>query len=31
MKKSITEFAAETDKNKVVKRIGKSVVLHQKK
>ena len=30
MKKSITEFAVETDKNKVVKRIGKSVVLHPK-
>ena len=27
MKKSITEFAVETDKNRVVKRIGKSVVL----
>ena len=30
MKKSITEFAVETDKNKVVKRIGKSVVLQPK-
>lgn len=28
MKKSITEFAVETDKSGVVKRIGKSVVLH---
>ncbi len=27
MKKSITEFAVETDKSGVVKRIGKSVVL----
>mgnify|MGYP000391085019 CR=1 FL=1 len=30
MKKSITEFAVETDKNKVVKRVGKSVVLQPK-
>lgn len=27
MKKSITEFAVETDKSGVIKRIGKSVVL----
>lgn len=30
MKKSITEFAVETDKSGVVKRIGKSVVLQPK-
>ena len=30
MKKLITEFAVETDKRGVVKRIGKSVVLQSK-
>lgn len=30
MKKSITEFAVETDKNKVVKRIGKRCCITSK-